>query len=214
MSYPFLFQEGDVTYCLPECHQSNASALYRYDSGKLTHVTNLVTDAPATDGTIVFHDGLYWLFCGLQDDNDQVNLHLFYSDSLHGEWSPHALNPVKTDVRSSRSAGPVIHHHGALFRPAQDCSRSYGSGLSINRIERLTVTCFEETVVATVRPEAISASCKGLHTVSFAGDLMVIDAKFHLIGLERLAVRLLRLLRRMTGRRLPALAPSSPQETG
>jgi hypothetical protein len=43
---------------------------------------------------------------------------------------------------------------------------------------------------------------------------MVIDAKFHLIGLERLAVRLLRLLKRMTGGRLPALAPSSPQETG
>ena len=129
MSYPFLFREGEVTYCLPECHQSNASLLYRYDAGKLTPLTDLVPGARATDGTILFHQGLYWLFCGLEDDNDQVNLHLFFSETLRGNWSAHPLNPVKTDVRSSRPAGPVIVHDGALFRPAQDCSRSYGHGL-------------------------------------------------------------------------------------
>ena len=74
MSYPFLFREEGVTYCLPECHQSNASLLYRYDAGKLTPLTDLVPGARATDGTILFHQGLYWLFCGLEDDNDQVNL--------------------------------------------------------------------------------------------------------------------------------------------
>jgi hypothetical protein len=93
----------------------------------------------------------------------------------------------------------VILHDGMLFRPAQDCSRSYGCGLSINRIDRLTVTRFEETVVATIRPEAISRSCKGMHTLSFADDLMVIDAKFHLIGFEPILVRVLRWMKRMTG---------------
>ncbi|WIM12908.1 hypothetical protein [Enhydrobacter sp.] len=200
MSYPFLFREEGITYCLPECHQSNASLLYRYDAGKLTPVTDLVTGVRVTDGTILFHDGLYWLFCGLENDNDQVNLHLFFSKTLRGNWSPHPLNPVKTDVRSSRSAGPVIVHDGALFRPAQDCSRSYGYGLAINRIDRLTVTRFEETLITTIRPEAISRSCKGLHTLSFAGDLMVIDAKFHLIGFEPILVRALRRMKRMTGR--------------
>jgi hypothetical protein len=199
MSYPFLFREEGVTYCLPECYQSNASFLYRYDAGKFTPVTDLVPGARATDGTILFHEGLYWLFCGLEDDNDQLNLHLFFSETLRGNWSAHPLNPVKTDVRSSRSAGPVILHDGMLFRPAQDCSRSYGCGLSINRIDRLTVTRFEETVVATIRPEAISRSCKGMHTLSFADDLMVIDAKFHLIGFEPILVRVLRWMKRMTG---------------
>ncbi|MBS0221083.1 MAG: hypothetical protein JSR91_10105 [Proteobacteria bacterium] len=200
MSYPFLFQEDGVTYCLPECHQSNASLLYRYDSGKLTPVTDLITGVRVTDGTILFHDGYYWLFCGLENDNDQVNLHLFFSKTLRGDWSPHPLNPVKTDIRSSRSAGPVILHDGTLFRPAQDCSRSYGYGLAINRIDCLSVTRFDETVVATIRPEAISRSCKGLHTLSFAGDLMVIDAKFHLIGFEPILVRILRRMKRMNQR--------------
>jgi len=132
-----------------------------------------------------------------EDDNDHVNLHLFFSETLRGNWSAHPLNPVKTDVRSSRPAGPVIVHDGALFRPAQDCSRSYGYGLSVNRIDHLTVTRFEETVVTSLRPEAISASCKGVHTLSFKDDLMVIDAKFHLIGVKSLLVRALRRMKRM-----------------
>lgn len=199
LSYPFLFREEGITYCLPECHQSNASLLYRYDAGALTPVTDLVPGARVTDGTILFHDGLYWLFCGLENDNDHVNLHLFFSKSLRGNWSAHPLNPVKTDVRSSRSAGPIIAHQGALFRPAQDCSRSYGYGLSVNRIDCLTVTRFEETAVATIRPEAISGSCKGVHTLSFADDLMVIDARFDRIGFEPILLRVLRRMKRMTG---------------
>lgn len=197
LSYPFVFREDGITYCLPECHQSNGSLLYRYDEGKLTPVADLVPGARVTDGTILFHEGLYWLFCGLEDDNDHVNLHLFFADTLRGNWSAHPLNPVKTDVRSSRSAGPVIVHNGALFRPAQDCSKSYGYGVSINRIDCLSVTRFEETVVATVRPEMISSACKGLHTLSFADDLMVIDARFDRIGLEPIVVRVLRRMKRM-----------------
>jgi hypothetical protein len=100
-------------------------------------------------------------------------------------------------VRSSRSAGPIFVHKGKLFRPAQNCSRSYGYGLSINRIDRLTVTCFEETVVSTIGPEIISRSCKGVHTLSFADDLMVFDAKFHLIGFAPILVRALRRINRV-----------------
>ena len=197
MSYPFLFRENGMTYCLPECHQSLASVLYRYDAGEFAAVADLIPGARTTDATILVHEGLYWLFCGFADDNDQANLHLFFSKTLRGEWSPHPLNPVKTDVRSSRSAGPIFVHDGKLFRPAQDCSRSYGYGLSINRIDRLTVTCFEETVVSTIGPEIISRSCKGVHTFSFADNLMVIDAKFHLIGFAPIMVRALRRINRV-----------------
>ncbi|MFO1086505.1 MAG: hypothetical protein U1E21_18265 [Reyranellaceae bacterium] len=196
LSYPFVFREDGATYCLPECAQSNGYRLYRYDSGKLAAVADLLPGARVTDGTILFHERRYWLFCSLEDDNDQVNLHLFFSESLRGSWSPHPLNPVKTDVRSSRSAGQIIALDGVLFRPTQDCSRSYGSGLSINRIQCLTVTRFNETVVATIRPETISRSCKGLHTLSIADDLLVVDVKFHLLGFEPILVRALRRMKR------------------
>lgn len=192
LSYPFLFRDRGATYCLPECHQSNASLLYRYDEGKLVPVADLVPGARVTDGTILFHDGLYWLFCGLEDDNDHVNLHIFFSKRLSSRWSPHPLNPVKTDVRSARSAGPIVVHGGELFRPAQDCSRSYGYGVSINRIDHLSVTRYEESVVAAISPRFVSRRCKGVHTLSFADGIMVIDARLDVVGIKPLLVRLLR----------------------
>lgn len=197
LSYPFVFHQDGITYCLPECCQSNASVLYKYDAGALLPVANLVPGARVTDGTIFRHEGRYWLFCGLENDSDQVNLHLFFSDTLQAGWTPHPLNPVKTDIRSSRSAGPIIQHGGKLYRPTQDCSQSYGYGVSINRIECLTVSRFEESVVLSLRPEIVSRSCKGLHTLSFVDDLMVIDAKFHLIGFEPILVRFLRRIKRL-----------------
>lgn len=205
LSYPFLFEEKGVTYCLPECHQRNGSLLYRYDGGTFTPIIDLVPGARVTDGTILFRDGLYWLFCGLEDDNDHVNLHLFFSETLSGSWSAHPLNPVKTDVRSARSAGPVIAHEGALFRPAQDCSRSYGHAVTINRIDCLTVNRFEETVVAAVAPQAVSRACKGLHTLSFVDDLMVIDARVDAVGIKPLLVRLLRRIKRIVAGPLRAI---------
>lgn len=201
LSYPFLFREDGVTYCLPECHQSGGALLYRYDDGRLTPVADLVPGARVTDGTVVFHDGLYWLFCGLEDDNDHTNLHLFFSRTLHGPWSAHPLNPVKTDVRSARPAGPIVLHEGVLFRPAQDCSKSYGYGVSINRIDRLAVDGFQETVVAAIGPAAVSKSCKGVHTLCFAGGMMVIDVRLDAIGLKPILVRLLRRMRRMAAGR-------------
>ncbi|MBV8186234.1 MAG: hypothetical protein JOY64_00515 [Alphaproteobacteria bacterium] len=213
MSYPSLFCENGAVYCLPECHQSRASVLYRYDEGRLSPVADLIPGAATTDSTILFHEGLYWLFCGLADDNDQVNLHLFFSKELRGGWIPHPLNPVKTDIRSSRSAGPIIRHGGRLFRPAQDCSKSYGYGLSINRIDRLTVTCFEETVIFQIRPEMVARSCKGVHTLSFADDFMVIDAKFHLVGVEPVLVRALRRIERIRNRLPRSIKPRAPSHS-
>ena len=119
-----------------------------------------------------------------EDDNDQVNLHLFFSETLRGNWSAHPLNPVKTDVRSSRPAGPVIVHDARCSVQHRTAPGHTAMDSLVNRIDHLTVTRFEETVVTSLRPEAISASCKGVHTLSFKDDLMVIDAKFHLIGVE------------------------------
>lgn len=198
-SYPFLFEDGGCTYCLPECHQSGGALLYRYEEGQLVPAVQLLAQARVTDGTVLQHDGLYWLFCGLEDDNDQLNLYIFFCKSLTENWVPHPLNPVKTDVRSSRSGGAIIKLDGVLFRPAQDCSRSYGYGLSVSRIEKLSPTCFEETVIVTLTPDAVSPDCKGIHTLSVAGDLIVVDAKFHLKGILPILIRVLRRFKKIRG---------------
>ena len=44
-----------------------------------------------------------------------------------------ALAAVKTDVRSARPAGTPFVYQGELYRPAQDCSRTYGGSIVIHR---------------------------------------------------------------------------------
>ena len=91
----------------------------------------------------------------------------------------------------SAAAGPAEHpfiHHGDLYRPAQDSSTSYGCALSINRVVRLTVDEFEEETVAHIQPPAGVFYRDGIHTLSAAGTMTVLDGK-RMTPIPALAVR-------------------------
>ena len=94
----------------------------------------LLDGFPGCDATPVEHDGRWWLFCGNQDDRGTERLYLFMADALTGPWRPHPGNPVKADAGSARPGGLPFVHEGVLYRPAQDCSRTYGGALVLNRV--------------------------------------------------------------------------------
>ena len=64
---------------------------------------------------------------------------------------------------------------GALHRPAQICAPLYGSGISVNRVQRLTAADYAERETQRILP-AGRADLLGLHTVNRAGPLTVVDA--------------------------------------
>ena len=115
---------------------------------------------------------------------------------MMGPWTPHAGNPVKTDVSSSRPGGNMFWHEGRIYRPAQDGSRCYGGALAINRIDVLNDLQFEETVVRRIEPDASWPYRDGIHTLSGWGDWCVVDAKNHTWPLAFLVKRKLGLLKR------------------
>jgi hypothetical protein len=68
-----------------------------------------------------------------------------------------------------------VGRNGALWRPAQDCTRGYGSGLSLCRIDALGQGVFRQTVARRLRaPEG--APGEGVHTLNRLGPFEVIDA--------------------------------------
>jgi hypothetical protein len=115
--------------------------------------------------------------CTRYDQGPFDRLYIWHAPDLLGPWEPHAANPVKVDLGSARPAGTPFAYRGDLYRPAQDCSRTYGGRVVINRILRLTPTDFQEELIAYVEPITDSPYVAGLHTLSSFGDLTLIDGK-------------------------------------
>jgi hypothetical protein len=154
--------------------------LYRKEGEGWREVHTLFRGRKVVDPTLFKHDARYWLFYTLQDDGafGNLKLHAHYADDLFGEWRPHVLNPLKCDITSSRPAGHVFHVDGVSYRPAQDCSATYGGALVINHILELTPTRFAEVSVARLTPDPIGPYPDGLHTINaMDGARTVVDGK-------------------------------------
>ena len=182
LSYPNVFEWGGVTYMIPEAVESGRVLLYRcvdFPTGwELDRV--LIDGFAGADPTVTKIGDRWWLFAtssepGAESWDDE--LYLFFADSPLGPWTPHRRNPVKSDARSARPAGNIFCAHGKVFRPAQDCSRRYGYGVSIQEIERIDDLTFRETEVARIHPRW-QRSLLATHTLNAAGDLTVIDGQW------------------------------------
>lgn len=180
LAYPFLFQYEGNWYCIPETANNLSLDIYSYDPGSqcLTYLTTLLTGIAAVDTTIYNYNDCWWLFF-TRKGSTNTELNIWYSDKIFGPYRPHANNPVKTDIRSARPAGPLFEYEGALYRPAQDCSRTYGGGININRITELTPTSFKEETANHVAPFGHHKWNSGIHTLCSTGDFTIIDGKRH-----------------------------------
>ena len=118
----------------------------------------------------------WWLLATRASDCENAKLHGWYAEALEGPWRAHPLNPLKTDVRSARPAGRPFVKDGLLYRPAQDCSQSYGGAIVVNRLT-LGPTTFTEEPVARLAPDPHGSHPHGLHTVNISGRDLIVDGR-------------------------------------
>lgn len=180
LSYPFLFEWEGQTYMLPESRDSGRIELFRAVDfpSRWEFAGCLLKDVWAVDATIFEHEGHFWMFAGGVKKNGKINseLFLYYADSPLGPWLPHPSNPVIADASRARPAGQIFTHEGALIRPGQDCSRSYGGAIVLNRIDVLSPTQYEETPFRTLGPEWFPAAI-GTHTLNHSEHYQTADAR-------------------------------------
>jgi len=178
LAFPYLFEyEGD-SYCLPESSEGGNLDLYRYDTGtgKLIFEQTLVENLQAVDPTLFFHNKYWWLFFTDKVSTNE-RLHIWYSDSMRGPFSPHANNPVKVDIRSSRPAGIPFVLNGKLFRPAQDCTIRSGRRICINEVITLSETAFIEKEHTLLNTAPGSGFTDGMHTFCVSDRAVIVDGK-------------------------------------
>ncbi len=180
LSYPFVFRHRDDWYMYVESSERGVQEVYRASSFPQAWVLDRELDLgqPVADATIAFLAERWWLFASTRPTAEGTfdDLSLFYGDSPLGPWTPHAANPVVTDARSARPAGRLFEVDGATIRPSQDCTPNYGFGIVFNRIARIDPEGYCEEAVSRVSP-IWHPSLRGIHTVSAAGPLTVVDVR-------------------------------------
>jgi hypothetical protein len=213
LSYPYIFEHERVWYGIPESGENNEVAIYRLESSGRAwrkHAV-LIPGLRAVDSTVFFHDGKFWLLCGVNDDGPNHRLHLYHADALLGPWRPHARNPVKIDIRSARPAGAPFMLDGSLHRPAQDCTRKYGRRVSIVRVTAIDERAYQEELVAVIEPHRGRYS-RGLHTLSAMGASTLIDGLHRDFSLRAAGYRTVRSFRRIFGERTNVEMKTSPDK--
>lgn len=179
LSYPFLVEEGGRLYMIPETAHNNTVEIYRCTEFPLRWELErvLMKGVFCADATLHREADRWWMFANVARPGEDINdeLCLFSATELLGDWKPHRRNPVKSDVRSARPAGRLFRRGGRLYRPGQIGAPLYGSGIALNRVERLTPDEYVEREETRILPRP-AGGVLGLHTINRAGDLSVTDA--------------------------------------
>ncbi len=182
LSYPFIFEQGERYYLLPEAAACGSVWLYRCEKfpGEWKRYKQLLPDIALYDPTLVQHQNTWYLF-GTQkplagSSADQY-LCIYFSNDLFSEsWQAHPKNPVTRDVRGARPAGRIFERDGKLIRPGQLGAPKYGYGIRFHEITKLSPTEFEENAIADILPEW-QEDLLATHTFNFVDGFSVVDVQ-------------------------------------
>jgi hypothetical protein len=181
LSYPHVFTWQGNWYMIPETSENRTIDAYRCTGfpDRWEYATTLMDNCTAYDTTLLYHAGKWWLFTCLQEMSGASSwgdeLFLFYAENpLSQQWQPHPQNPIVSDIRSARPAGPLFYHDGQLYRPSQDSAQGYGHRLRFNRVLTLNETAYHEETVCALTPDH---SLDGIHSFSRAQNLTMLDMR-------------------------------------
>jgi hypothetical protein len=202
LSYPFVFAHAGQVWMIPESSANRCIALYRADPfpDRWVREATLVADVEASDATILHHGGCFWMFAATRDGAGSWSdmLSVFSAPDPRGPWKPHPANPILIDQATARPAGAFIRRGGRLWRPVQDCSAGYGTGVGLVEILRLDHSTYEQRLHTLLRPDPRWPG-RRFHTLNRAGRLECVDGAAHSPRSRFLARR----LQGWSGRREP-----------
>lgn len=172
LSYPAYIRENGKVFVYPENGMSGALRIYELDEDnhKLINPVVILNEAVA-DATIFMKGGKYWM-TAMKYPNTQEKVFLYKSESLFGPYVQVDTNPFTFDRSFSRPAGNFFTVNGQLYRPAQDCSKFYGSALSIMKVEFNDV--FQEELKSRIKPQSYKYNL-GIHTINFMDGQCIVD---------------------------------------
>jgi hypothetical protein len=171
LSFPYLFQEGDAMYMVPETFRYRSISLYKAIQfpEKWGFKRVLVQGEFFSDPILFKYNGYYWLFAAIFKDR----LVIYHAKDLESPFYPH---PINHRLIKGRNAGPVFFMEGRMIRPTMDCTNRYGRSIIFKEILLLDEAEFIEKEIAYIHPNW-APFLEGTHTYGQNEDYVVYDGE-------------------------------------
>ncbi|GDX35802.1 hypothetical protein LBMAG18_03130 [Alphaproteobacteria bacterium] len=178
LSYPCVYEEQEQIYLCCESYKTKQLELFLLEmpDQKLTKLRDIFVDKAVVDPTLFKYQNYYYLFYSLANKPNE-DLYLAFAKSLNEPFIDHPQNPVKSDLSNSRSAGNLFIDNEKLYRPAQNCQKTYGGSIVINQVKILSTTTFSEEKIIEILPDKFLPYNQGIHTINYHKNLIIVDGK-------------------------------------
>lgn len=168
LSFPAILRSGEKTYIYPENSESGQLKLYEYDlDANKCHLTKTLCPEPLTDAIITDAGGKECIMSTQLPTQNMNILGCYDKDGLTKQF-------IFAD-NTARNAGDWFEFHGEWYRPAQDCNRTYGEAVILQKIH------FEDGELKTEDIRRITTNHPrlnvGCHTFNHYDGISVIDVK-------------------------------------
>ena len=135
LSFPFIIRRSGKVYIYPENSKKGCLDMYLYDpdTNQCTFVKNLCNE-PLTDAVETPLLGEPLLFSTKCPDTESTELGIYQYDKIDQKYK--FRESVFFDENIARNGGSFFLHQDVVYRPAQECNRSYGHGIVLQEVRK------------------------------------------------------------------------------
>lgn len=214
LSYPYVFQNDNVIYMIPETCAAGEVRLYQSEDDSLSRFTHVATllkqdedkdvQISLSDASVYKKDDKFFLMVTIMKNNIN-HLLLYCADSLAGPYIEHPSNPLVKSLKYGRNAGCLLEKNGELYRVAQDCVERYGDNVHLLSVDQMDEAVYREHILKdNIIPTNIEFYSEGghqFHYVQFHDSIIVAtDAKeYHDFPVARMLSRIKKMPRKLFG---------------
>ena len=168
LSFPIIRRKGEDVYIYPENSQAGKLTIYKM-SKDFSHCneSEILIIEPLTDA-VIFKD---LIFSTSKPDPNGCYLSVYKYSPQYGQYQ--VSQKIKFEENIARNAGDYFQFEGRLFRPAQECNKSYGHCVVIQELINSENLWSTNEVCRLYSPHPFLKD--GMHTFNTYKDVGVVD---------------------------------------
>lgn len=179
LSFPFLWQENDDIYLMPESHEAGQVCLFKATEfpKKWQKVATMVDGQKLIDSILLKDDKTYFL---ISSEHKSLQRKIYTASQLTHDWQPLNTN-IKIDNVHRRLGGSIFYLKNQPYLICQETDhKEYGKSLFIKQLMRPNANDLEhgwqEQTIINITSQS-KRYPDGIHTLNIGEKYIIMDAK-------------------------------------